>query len=555
MKTNEPKLSIDRARFRKVRWFFFKAFIHVVWWDFVLNRSYLRIFRTRALPRWQRIARDYRELALDLGGVLIKLGQFLSVRVDILPGEVTNELSGLQDKVNAVPFEEIAPCIEEDLGGSLSTLFRSFSREPIGAASLAQVYKAELHSGEQVAVKSLRPGIEAIVESDLAAITQATQWLKFSRLIRERVDLDHFAEEFASVSRRELDLRLEAENTDRFKQDFSENNDIYAPEIHHQLTAKRTLTSEFVGFIKLDDKDAMRASGIDPANAARILYRTYMEQIFETHFVHVDPHPGNLFIKPHKSSTGGFQLVFIDFGMMADIPEELRDALTHLAIGIGTHNAQQIIDAYDRAGVLLPGADKERLVEATADILDRFSSIRMGNLKDVAMSEARYFMDEYRDLVYAAPMQLPIGLLFVLRSVGMLSGLTTRLNPNFSPWSETIPFAAKLAKSEFSLSDSELFFDAIRKLQRFATIPGRIERVLSQVETGNISINSNLSPKSLHSLRRIEHTQQRAASAITGAGLIIAGVLLLNHGQLPELAWGLTLSSLLLILKSMKRVV
>ena len=555
MKTSESKVSIDRARFRKVRWFFFKAFIHVVWWDFVLNRPYLRIFRTRALPRWQRIARDYRELALELGGVLIKLGQFLSVRVDILPSEVTNELSGLQDKVNAVPFEDIAPGIEKDLGGSLSTLFRSFSREPIGAASLAQVYKAELHSGEQVAVKSLRPGIEAVVESDLAAISQATQWLKFNRLIRERVDLDHFAEEFTTVTRRELDLRLEAENTDRFRQDFADNNDIYVPEIYHQLTAKRTLTSEFVGFIKLDDEAAMTAVGIDPAGAAKILYRTYMEQIFETNFVHVDPHPGNLFIKPHKSSTGGFQLVFIDFGMMAEIPEELRGALTHFAIGVGTHNAQQVVDAYDRMGALLPGADKERLVEATADMLDRFSSIRMGNIKDVVMSEARYFMDEYRDLIYDAPMQLPVDLLFVLRSVGMLSGLTTSLNPNFSPWSETIPFAAKLAKSELSPGDGEMFLDAIKILQRLAAFPGRVERVLSQIESGNISINSNLSPKSLHSLRRIEHTQQRAASAITGAGLLIAGVQLLNHGQIPELAWGFIISALLLNLKSLRRVV
>lgn len=555
METSVSKPSIDRARFRKVRWFFFKAFIHVVWWDFVLNRSYLRIFRTQALPRWQRIARDYRELALELGGVLIKLGQFLSVRVDVLPSEVTSELSGLQDKVNAVPFEDIAPGIETDLGGSLSTLFRSISREPIGAASLAQVYKAELHSGEQVAVKALRPGIETVVESDLAAITQATQWLKFNRLIRERVDLDHFAEEFTTVTRRELDLRLEADNTDRFKQDFAGNNDIYVPEIHHQLTARRTLTSEFVGFIKLDDEAAMKAAGIDPASAAKILYRTYMEQIFETNFVHVDPHPGNLFIKPHKSSTGGFQLVFIDFGMMADIPEELRGALTHFAIGVGTHNAQQVVDAYDRMGALLPGADKERLVEATADMLDRFSSIRMGNIKDVVVSEAKYFMEEYRDLIYDAPMQLPVDLLFVLRSVGMLSGLTTSLNPDFSPWSETIPFAAKLAKSELTPGDGELFLDAVKILQRIAAFPGRVERVLSQIESGNISINSNLSPKSLHALRRIEQTQQRAASAITGAGLLIAGVQLFNHGQMPELAWGFMLSALLLNLKSLRRTV
>ena len=240
---------------------------------------------------------------------------------------------------------------------------------------------------------------------------------------------------------------------------------------------------------------------------------------------------------------------------MAEIPEDLRGALTHFAIGVGTHNAQQVVDAYDRMGALLPGADKERLVEATADMLDRFSSIRMGDIKDVVASEAKYFMEEYRDLIYDAPMQLPVDLLFVLRSVGMLSGLTTSLNPDFSPWSETIPFAAKLAKSELTPGDGELFLDAIKILQRLAAFPGRVERVLSQIESGNISINSNLSPKSLHALRRIEQTQQRAASAITGAGLLIAGVQLLNHGQIPELAWGFMFAALLLNLKSLRRTV
>jgi predicted unusual protein kinase regulating ubiquinone biosynthesis (AarF/ABC1/UbiB family) len=555
MQAIKDRPAINRVRFRKVRWFFFKAFIHVVWWDFLLNRPYLRVFRTKALPRWQRIARDYRELALELGGVLIKLGQFLSVRVDILPGEVTNELVGLQDRVHAVPFDDVAPGIEHDLGAPLDTLFREISEDPIGAASLAQVYKAVLHTGEQVAVKSLRPGIEAVVESDLAAISQASRWLKLNRMIRERVDLDHFAEEFTTVTRRELDLRLEAENTVRFKQDFADNKDIYIPKIYHSLTARRTLTSEYVGFINLDDETAMKAAGIDPKRAAKVLFRTYMEQIFETNFVHVDPHPGNLFIKPHKTSTGGFQLVFIDFGMMADIPQELRGALTHFAIGVGTHNARQVVDAYDRAGVLLPGADKERLAEATADMLERFSSIRMGDIKNVAMSEAKYFMDEYRDLIYDSPMQLPVDLLFVLRSVGMLSGLTTSLNPEFSPWSETIPFAAKLAKNEIAIGEGDLFLQSLKKLQQLVAIPGRIDSVLSKIESGNIVINSNLTPKSLHALRRIEQTHRRTAAAITGAGMLVSGVQLLNQAQMPELAWGLIISALFLNLNSLRRAV
>lgn len=137
----------------------------------------------------------------------------------------------------------------------------------------------------------------------------------------------------------------------------------------------------------------------------------------------------------------------------------------------------------------------------------------------------------------------------------MLSGLTTALNPGFSPWSETIPFAAKLAKSELPLDQGEILMQALKKLQQLVAIPGRIDHILGKIESGQISINSNLSPKSLHAIRRIEQTQWRSASAITSAGLLISGVQLLNNGQAPEFSWLLITSALLLSLKSLRRVV
>ena len=212
---------IDWKRYRKVRWFFAKAFLQVIWWDLVLNRWGLNWLRSPPLERWGDIARRYRVLAVEMGGVLIKLGQFLSIRVDILPREITSELAGLQDEVPPERLNEILAQIEADFGRPVSEIFAWFSPEPVGAASLAQVHRARLSSGEDVVVKAMRPRIGVLVETDLTAIALTIRWLKLSKRIRNRVDLDWLAREFTTVTRAELDFRAEGRNAERLAEDFA----------------------------------------------------------------------------------------------------------------------------------------------------------------------------------------------------------------------------------------------------------------------------------------------------------------------------------------------
>jgi predicted unusual protein kinase regulating ubiquinone biosynthesis (AarF/ABC1/UbiB family) len=164
-------------------------------------------FRKPPLPRWKQLARSYRILAVDMGGVLLKLGQFLSTRVDILPAEVTDELAELQDEVPSAPVEEIIAQIEADFQRPISEIFACFKPKPLGSASLGQAHKARLLSGETVAVKVLRPGIKVVVETDLIAITKVFRWLKLYKPIRQHVDLDWLTQEFTTITRRELDFR------------------------------------------------------------------------------------------------------------------------------------------------------------------------------------------------------------------------------------------------------------------------------------------------------------------------------------------------------------
>jgi predicted unusual protein kinase regulating ubiquinone biosynthesis (AarF/ABC1/UbiB family) len=439
--------AIDRSRYRRVRRWFARVFLHVVWYDVVLQRPLLRRFRPEPLPRWRRIAREYRSLAVELGGVLIKLGQYLSTRVDVLPVEVTRELAGLQDQVPALPFEEIARRVESDFRRPLDELFESVDPVPVGAASLAQAHRAVLPGGpggQSAVVKVLRPGIERLVETDLAAISTATRWLKGWRLVRQRVDVDGLLDEFARITREELDLTREAANAERFAEIFRGDPGILVPGVHRELTARHTLTLEDVGYLRISDHEAIRRAGISLPEVARRLYRAYMEQIFVHHFVHCDPHPGNLFVRPLPPEEGGgdeasgngrpFQIAFVDFGMMVTIPERLRAALREVAIAVGTRDAVRLVRAYSDAGVLLPGADLRRIEQVHRDLYDKFWGVKLADLQGVALTEARSMILEYRDVIYSAPFQFPVDLLFATRAVGLLAGMSTGLDSDFDPW-------------------------------------------------------------------------------------------------------------------------
>jgi predicted unusual protein kinase regulating ubiquinone biosynthesis (AarF/ABC1/UbiB family) len=545
---------INIKRYRKVRWFFAKVVLHTLWWDIILNRSVLRMFRTPALPRWQKIARRYRALAVEMGGVLIKLGQFLSIRVDVLPAEVTRELSGLQDEVPPEKTEKIIAQIEEDFGRPVSEIFKWFSPAPLGAASLAQAHLAKIEDSRfpQVVVKVLRPGIDVLVETDLRAIRLAFRWLKYYKHISQRVDLDWLAEEFTLVTRRELDFEAEARNAERLARDLADDTDIYFPQIFYDYCAGRTLTLEDVSYIKISDLQGIDASGISRPLVANKLYNTYMRQVFETHFVHVDPHPGNLFVKPlpvpEEIEAGitdfkpgdpvpyqperSFQIVFIDFGMSVTIPERLRDALREYAIAIGTHDAHKIIQSFVHAGVLREGADLRRLEEAHETLFKHFWGVQVGKLRDVALKEAGSFLKEYRDVLYETPIQVQADLLFVMRAVGILSGMAANLDPDFDVWTQTIPYAERYAAEELLKAGGEDFLrEAATIGQLMFRLPTQVDRIVTQAEKGKLTVQSALSSDTRKAMERLAQSVNRLSWTVISAGLLISGVNLHTGGK------------------------
>jgi predicted unusual protein kinase regulating ubiquinone biosynthesis (AarF/ABC1/UbiB family) len=491
-----------------------------------------------------------------MGGVLIKLGQFFSVRVDLLPPEVTRELAGLQDEVPPERFSDVARQIEEDFGRPLLQVFAAIEPDPVGAASLAQVHRARLPTGEEVVVKVLRPGIDVLVETDLAAAALAIRLFKVSRRIRLRVDLDRLAEEIGRTTRAELDLAAEGRNAERFAEDFADDARVCIPKVFWDWSARRTLTLENVGYLKIGDLAGLERAGISRPEVARTLYRIYMQQIFVHSFVHADPHPGNLFVRalPEEGEApfrpgdavppppgGGerrFQIVFVDFGMVAAIPERLRGALREYAIGLGTRDAVRLVHSYVSAGVLLPGADLRRLEEVHEALFERFWGVRIGSLREVAFSEATFFLREYRDLLYQIPFQVQVDLLFASRAVGLLAGMATQLDPEFDPWAETMPFAQRLAQEELRRGWPDLLRDAVVQARTLLGLPQRLDAILTRGERGSLTIQTGLSPDARRALQRLERSNQRVGWMLIASAFLIAGAVLRADNGGP---WSLAL--------------
>ena len=377
--------------------------------------------------RLQRIARSFQKLALELSGLLIKLGQFMSTRLDILPAEITKELEGLQDEVPAVDFALIRAMAESELGLPLEQVFASVESTPLAAASLGQVHRAVLSDDEaaelgfaNVVLKIQRPGIDGIVEVDLSALRRVAGWLSRIRLVNRRADAPALMDEFAATCLEEIDYLNEAANAERFAENFADNPRVRVPGVVWERSTRRVLVQEDVTNIKITDLDALRAAGIDPAQVADEFAAIMFDQVFIHGFFHADPHPGNIFIQPlEKEDEFGqtWRMTFIDFGMMGEVPSSLGKALRTTVIAAASRDGAGMVDGMREIGVLMPSADTVELERALTKVFDRFGGISFVELQTIDPREFKAFVNEFSDIVRALPFQFPENFLLVIRAI------------------------------------------------------------------------------------------------------------------------------------------
>jgi predicted unusual protein kinase regulating ubiquinone biosynthesis (AarF/ABC1/UbiB family) len=465
--------------------------------------------RQRQQARW--LARQF----LELGSAFIKLGQLLSARPDVLPVHVVEELAHLQDRVPAFPFSQVEAILEEELGERRAEII-DLEVEALGSASLAQVHRASLRSGRQVVFKVQRPALERLFRLDLEVLQQVAAAVQQHPRWGQGRDWVGIAKECRRVLLRELDFRLEAEHAARFRQQFFDDPDIRIPAVVWELSSRRVLCLDYVPGIKITDRAALLAAGVDPTAVAEKGATSYLQQLVTFGFFHADPHPGNLAV----ASDGA--LIYYDFGMMGQLSERLRSRLGRMVRAAATRDASALVEELQQAGVLAPGIDPgpvRRLVRLmlnealtppfSADMLERLSG------------------DLY-DLVYGQPFRLPAELIFVLRALSTFEGVGRSLDPGFNLIAIARPYLLPLMTAGGN-RPNELIGELTRQAadvgSRALGIPRRLDESLSRIEQGDLQVQIRAGETD-RLLRRLALAQQSSGQSFLLGGLAVAAALL-----------------------------
>jgi predicted unusual protein kinase regulating ubiquinone biosynthesis (AarF/ABC1/UbiB family) len=517
-------------RFARVLIYFALLILNVLWWDVILGKIGMGTLARRTSPgRYKRWANRFVRLATRLGGIWIKVGQFLSARVDVLPQSVTAELSRLQDEVPAESFSDMYAVIRAEFGDEVDDNFAWFDEEPLASASLGQVHRARLPEGDDVVVKVQRPGIDQLIRIDLDALRVVSGWLKHFKPIARRADLDALYAEFSRTIWEEIDYLAEADNARRFKAMFAEDARIRIPGVYKKQTTKRVLTLEDVFFVKITDYEAIKAVGVDPSQVAERLFGTYLRQIFIEGFFHADPHPGNLFVEP--LDDGNWKLVFVDFGMVGNLKPEAKKGLRELAIGVATKDAHRLVDAYQLLDMLLPSANLDRIRQAEAAVFERYWGKSMRELATMDIKEMHQFARDYRDILYEMPFQIPSDLIFLGRCLAILSGICTGLDPDFNLFENLSPFAKDLLTEERE-DIIRLILDWIEQQARIiAALPKRVDSILEKIESGELVITARPTAELDRRLQGLTAGINHLVSAVMFAALLVTGALLYLSGE------------------------
>jgi len=520
-----------RARYRRITRFAARYLAQAWWYELFLPRLGFGSFSARGrAKRLQRIAQRFHVLAVDLGGLMIKVGQFLSSRLDVLPPEITKELEGLQDEVPPVDFAAIRVLAEAELGVPLETAFSFVDPVPLAAASLGQAHRARLSDADaadtglrDVVMKIQRPDIELVVEVDLKALRRIARWMSRVRLVSDRVDMPALTEEFAATSLEEIDYLHEAANAERFAEVFADDARVYIPEIVWERTSRRVLTMQDVSAIKLTDIDGLRSVGIDPAEVAVEFASVMFDQVFKQGFFHADPHPGNIFVEPLVGGDRAWRFNIIDFGMMGEVPDGLRRGLRRLLVAAASRDGKGMVDGIRDVGVLLPSADTSEIERAMTQLFARFGGMGFAELQEVDPREFLEFANQFGDVVRSLPFQLPENFLLIIRAMSLISGNCSSLDPAFNIWDAVEPYAGKLIREEGGNVLQEFAKNALSTATTLARLPKRLDELTTRIDEGRVAVQN---PRLERRIASLERTVRRVISAIIFVGLLLGGIAL-----------------------------
>jgi predicted unusual protein kinase regulating ubiquinone biosynthesis (AarF/ABC1/UbiB family) len=391
-----------------------------------------------------------RNSLIDLGPTFIKIGQTLGTRADLLPLAYVKELAKLQDTVPAFPTAEAFARIEAELGKSLADSYAEIDNEPIASASLGQVYRARLFSGEEVAVKVQRPDLERIISFDVAILYRL---IKLTNRVfpkaNQNADWEGMLREFHATVFEEMDYVKEGRNADRFRYNFRAWRAVRVPKIYWSHTRTKVLTLEFIRGTKVVDIEALRARRISPVKVNRLLVRTYLKQLLEDGFFHADPHPGNLLVM----DSG--HLAFFDFGMVGCIDAKLQSQMIDAFFHVVEKNVRGLGQDIINLNFLKPGVDPETVRPVVERLFKVYLNLKLG---EVNFKELTYDLAE---VVYEYPFRLPANFTYIMRALMTLEGIGIVTDPDFSFFETAKPYAREFMLRREGRKFGKLIFDTI----------------------------------------------------------------------------------------------
>jgi len=461
-----------------------------------------------------------RETLLNLGPTFIKVGQFFSTRADLFPSEYVEEFSKLQDKVPAFSYAKVEAIIQQDFGKPIPELFRSFDPIPLAAASLGQVHRAQLHSGESVAVKVQRPALKKLFAIDLGILKGITRYFQSHPDWGRGRDWTGIYEECCRTLYEEIDYLHEGRNADTFRRNFRDHDWVYTPRVYWRYASPRVLTLEYVPGIKISHYEALEAAGLDRKSLARLGAKAYLHQLLDSGFFHADPHPGNIAVSPSGA------LIFYDFGMMGQVQPLTRQKLLQTFFGIAQKDADQVVKALVDLGALAPADDMGPVRRSIQYMLDHFMDQPFENQSVAQISEDLY------EISYNQPFRFPATFTFVMRAFSTLEGVGKGLDPEFNFMEVARPFATELmtngnaSNKENGSILGELGRQAAQVGGTALSLPRRIEHTLDQLERGDVRVRTR-SIETERVLRRLSNVNLGTNYALLASAFIISATILL----------------------------
>lgn len=502
-------------------WLFVLSFLFKLWCNgkkWTYQGGYTE---EKLAARSKKQAAWVRENLLELGPTFIKVGQLFSTRADLFPSEYVEELSKLQDKVPAFTYEQAAAIIERDMGKPIEKLFHSFDPTPIAAASLGQVHKALLHSGEEVVVKIQRPGLKTLFSIDLDILKTIARYFQNHPRWGKGRDWIGIYEECSKILWEETDYLNEGRNADTFRRNFRGQDWVKVPRVYWRYSSRRTLTLEYMPGIKISHYEALEAAGLDRKLLAQLGAKAYLQQLLNDGFFHADPHPGNVAVSAEGS------LIFYDFGMMGQIKNNVREGLMDTLFGVAQKDADRVVSSLIDLGALAPTGDMSPVRRSIQFFLDNFMD------KPFEAQSIDRISEDLYEIAYDQPFRFPATFTFVLRAFSTIEGVGKGLDPEFNFMEVAQPFAMQFM-NDSNLGNGNLGNTLLDELGKQAAkvsssainLPQKIEDTIEKLERGDLRVRVR-STESDRLVRRLGSIQLGTNYALLTSALVLSATLLL----------------------------